>query len=209
MKNNGQENQQGMKEEEEQENLECIVSRYSEGAKYSNKEKEPVNTFLRKYLLDVTASWMFYTPLMAEAEYFIVGLEPLQIFYSRTFASAIGAMTMRPYGMFRDWWKKKWHVTTASSRLKKFAVDTSAMLIFQIPTYSSILYAAGVAPKQIALALPPAALIGMLSGRAYGFFLDSWRSFWNRPVQQTTDQYSQVFINHHYYQWKNGERVLE
>lgn len=203
MKNNGQENQQGMKEEEEeQENLECIVSHYCQ------KYKELVHRFFKKYWIDVTASWTFYTPVMAEAEYFIAGLEPRQIFYSRTFAAAIGAITMRPYGMFRDWWKKKWQITKESSPFKKFVVDTSAMLIFQIPTYSTILYSAGASPKEIAVALPPAALIGIFSGRPYGTFRDAWSDFWNMPIPLTTDQYSHVFINHHYYQWKNGERAF-
>lgn len=197
MKNIRQEEQEEMKEVP---NLEHIISSYYQ------KYKEPVHTFLKKYLIDVTASWTFYIPVMAEAEYFIIGLEPLQVFYSRTFATAIGAITMRPYGVFREWWKKKWQVTKESSPFKKFVVDTSAMLIFQIPTYSTILYSVGASPKEIAVALPPAALIGIFSGRPYGTFRDAWSDFWNMPIPLTTDNYSRVFVNHRYYQWKNGER---
>lgn len=197
MKNIRQEEQEEMKEVP---NLEHIISSYYQ------KYKEPVHTFFKKYLIDVTASWTFYIPVMAEAEYFIIGLEPLQVFYSRTFATAIGAITMRPYGVFREWWKKKWQITKESSPFKKFVVDTSAMLIFQIPTYSTILYSVGESPKEIAVALPPAALIGIFSGRPYGTFRDAWSDFWTMPIPLTTDHYSRVFVNHCYYQWKNGER---
>ncbi len=176
---------------------------------YYQKYEPPVKRALKNYIVDVTASWTFYTPIMAEVECFFVGLEPYQIGYSRASAAAIGAITMRPYGKFRNWWKKKWHVTAKSSQRKNFLVDTSAMLIFQIPTYSTILYFfADASPKQIALALPTAAIIGVFSGRPYGAFLDTWRDFWNSPAQSPTDHYARVFTNHNYYVWRNGERIF-
>lgn len=130
---------------------------------------------LRNYVVDTTAALGFYTPLMASAEYFVAGMEPEKVLKSRLMAAAYHAIMMRPYGKFRQWWADYWHADHTSHPLKKFAVDTSATILFQVPAYSTILYLAGASLKEVLVALPVGLTIGALSGRPFGYVLDKWR----------------------------------
>ena len=100
-------------------------------------------SFIRKYTVDTTAAWMFYTPIMASIEKFIAGMDNKEVLKSRLFAAAYHAIFMRPYGKFREWYAKKWKADPDSSRFKKFLVDTSAMILVQTPSYSAILLLSG------------------------------------------------------------------
>ncbi len=137
----------------------------------------------KKYIVDTTAGWAFYTPLIGMSEYLIAGMENEAILKSRLSAMAVHAVIMRPYAKFREYWAKKWNVDNESSKLKKFLVDTSAMILVQTPVYTSILYNAGASPEEMLKALPAGLAIGALSGRPYGYFLDKWRKIYGeKPV---------------------------
>ncbi len=129
----------------------------------------------RNYVVDMTAAWGFYTPLMASVEYFAAGMESEKVLKSRLMAAAYHAVLMRPYGKFRQWWADYWNVDYTSHPLKKFAIDTSAMIIFQVPSYSGILYLAGASLNEVLVALPVGLTVGVLSGRPFGYVLDKWR----------------------------------
>lgn len=132
-------------------------------------------TSAKNYCIDTTAGWMFYTPLMAASEYLIAGMEGEKVLRSRIYAAGVHALVMRPFGKFREWWAKKWKTDETSSWKRKLFVDTSANVMFQVPVYSAILYHSGATIKEIAYALPVGLLIGTLSGRPYGYFLDKCR----------------------------------
>ena len=91
------------------------------------------NTFLnsaKEYLVDTSASVTFYTPLMASMEYLVADMEPNEVLASRVAAAGLHLVTSRLYGKFREWYADKWDANSESSRLKKFGVDTSAILLF-------------------------------------------------------------------------------
>lgn len=134
----------------------------------------------KRYLVDTSAGWLFYTPVMAASEYFIAGMDGGEIGEARLAGALVQAAVMRPYGRFRDYWKSTWNVTPESSRMKKFLVDTTATLLFQTPVYAGILYASGASLREIAVALPTGLAVSAASGRPYGCVIDRWRKVWEK-----------------------------
>ena len=43
---------------------------------------------IKNYLVDTTAAWLFYTPVMASVEYFVAGMEPKEVAKSRLLSIA-------------------------------------------------------------------------------------------------------------------------
>ena len=145
--------------------------------------RDGIKREIRPYLVDTSAALSFYTPLMASSEAFIAGMSPEQVLKSRLYAAVYHSIFMRPYGKFREFWARTLKANPDSSRLKKFLVDTSAMILIQTPVYSGILLLTGTDPKKILVALPAGLAIGASSGRPYGYFLDRWRKLWGtKPV---------------------------
>ncbi len=134
----------------------------------------------KDYLVDTSASWVFYTPLMALEEAAIAGMEPNEVIKSRLAGIAVQSLVMRPYGKFRQGWANYWGANESSSKLKKTLIDTSSSVLYQLPVYSSILALAGASFDEICVALPLGLVIGITSGRPYGYFLDKWRKTWKR-----------------------------
>ena len=135
---------------------------------------------IKDYLVDTSAAWMFYTPVMAASEYFVAGMASKEVAKSRLMAMAVNAVVMRPYGKLRQNWADYWNADAHSSTLKKFAVDTSYSVLFQIPVYSSILFASGASFKESCAALPAGLVVGAIVGRPYGYWLDTWRNLLGR-----------------------------
>ena len=154
--------------------LEANVSTTSPSPQITNHMPSP----LVHYLIDTTASWTFYIPLMASIEYGIAGMEPEKVLKSRLISMAAHALIARPYGKFREYYAQIWQADPASSQLKKVVVDTSATILFQAPVYSTLLYLAGASFKQGVIALTTGLAVGAASGRLYGFYLDYWRKKW-------------------------------
>lgn len=133
---------------------------------------------IKNYFIDITASITFYTPIMAPMEYFIADMSGEEVLKSRSSAIGIAFLAARPNGIFREWWARKWNATPESSRIKKILVDTSSLMVFQIPTYITILTISGASLSEIVVALPTGLAIGVTAGRPYGYFLDKWRKLW-------------------------------
>ncbi len=127
------------------------------------------------YLTDTSAALIFYNPPFAASEYFVGGLEPEEILSTRIGMSIAALFISRPYGRFREYWTKRCKTNPDSSRLRKFVTDVSGNLIFYTPIYSTIMWANGVSPEEIALALPAGITTATIMGRPYGWFLDKWR----------------------------------
>lgn len=145
-------------------------------------EYEPATTTrkdspLRNYVVDTTAAWLYWTPLMTVTET-ISGMESEEIFKSRLMSLCVHAFLGRPNGMFRQYWANTWNADAESSPLKKFAVDTSAQVCFQVPIYSTMLYFSGASFKEGITALTTGVAVGILSGRGFGYVQDKWRKLW-------------------------------
>jgi hypothetical protein len=136
---------------------------------------------LKDYLVDTSAIISFYTPLMASVE-FSAGMDLQEVSYSRLYSMMFHSAFGRPYGKYRDWFANKFNTNKDSSKTKKFMVDTSALMLWQIPNYSLILYASGASLEEITLALPLGLTVGAISGRPYGYFLDKWRTYFGRKT---------------------------
>lgn len=145
------------------------------------KDKNHITEVLKDYLVDTSASLMFYTPLMASAEV-IAGMDSKEVIASRLSAIGVHALVMRPYGKFRKKWANYFNADGDSSRLKKFAVDASSLFLYQIPVYSTILYSSGASLEEASVALPIGLGIGLATGRPYGYFLDKWRKTYGRET---------------------------
>ncbi len=152
----------------------------------SNATVASFGGIVHRYLVDTTAGWLFYTPLMVISEYGIAGMSGEEVLQSRLYAAAVHAVIMRPYGKYREWWATTWKADAHSTPLKKAVVDTTASILFQLPLYSGILYASGASWKEIAVALPAGLAIGTISGRPFGYALDKWRKMWGaKPTLET------------------------
>lgn len=139
--------------------------------------------FFKRYFIDTSAAWVFYAPIMGCTEYFVVGMGSGEVVKSRVFSACVQAVSMRPYGMFREWWAHYWAADLKSSRVRKLSVEVSAMLMQQVPLYSLTLYCSGASWQEIGTALPVGICIGAVSARPYGYFLDNWRKLWGaKPV---------------------------
>jgi len=143
---------------------------------YASLAKKTV-TQIKQYAIDTSASIAFYTPLLASSEYFIAGMSTDKVFQSRLYAAGIHALTTRIYGKIREQWANTWHADPSSTWQKKLFVDSSISVLFQIPVYSTILYASGASSEEIITALPSGLLIGLTFGRGFGYFLDTWRGW--------------------------------
>ncbi len=136
---------------------------------------------LEEYLIDTSAIISFYTPLMASIEV-SSGMSFDEVCRSRMYSILFHTFAGRTYGKFRSYYAQQWNANSESSQMRKLFIDTSALVLFQIPNYSLILYASGASLEEITVALPAGLTVGALSGRPYGFFLDRWRTFWGKKA---------------------------
>ncbi len=137
---------------------------------------------LRGYLIDTSASWLYWTPVMAAVE-FGTGLSSKQVFYSRAIGLLTSVVLARPLGKFREYWSEQCKTDSDSSWIRKYVTDTAGWCL-QVPLYSLQLYISGVTSlenviKSLAGGLGTTAVLG----RPYGYFLDFWRKkFGAKPV---------------------------
>jgi len=113
-------------------------------------------------------------------------METKQILYSRAIATGIHFTIAKPYAMFREKVASWIGADYSSSSLRKYAVDTAAMIVTSLPTYSIQLYLAGAPLKAMAVALPSALLTWSVIGRPFGRWQDWWRKQWG--VKPTLDE---------------------
>lgn len=155
--------------------LEELLSNNSESQELSLKDKLIHHS--KYFVVDGSASVLFYTPFMTATEY-ISGMESDEILTSRTIGGATAFMTGYAYSIFRQWWAKTFKTDAQSTELKKLVIDTTVAMASMIPFYAPMLYVAGASPKEMMYALLTGSAVGAASGRAYGYVLDRWRQFW-------------------------------
>ncbi len=165
----------------EERDLESKLELEGAGLESQLVSTKPVSPFAN-YLVDTTAAWLYWTPVMTLTET-LSGMESKEILKSRLMSIALHTFVGRPYGLFRQYWANLWNADASSSRLKKIMVDTSAQICFQVPTYSTILYFSGASLKEGVAALVTGLTVGTLSGRPFGYVQDKWRKLWGaRPT---------------------------
>ena len=140
------------------------------------------NSKLRNYLVNTTASWLYWTPIMTATEC-ISGLELDEVINSRLTSLVIGAVVAHPHGLFRKYWSDALNITPQSRQFSKYIADTTATWCFQIPLYSLQLYCSGTSFKEGLTAFGIGLAASAILGRPYGIFQDSWRKLWGtKPV---------------------------
>ncbi len=151
----------------------------------SDLSSTPSYSHWKDYLVNASATSLFFTPLFGAIEYFS-GMESKQILYSRAIATGIHFTIAKPYAAFRQKVASWMGADYSSSQLRKYAVDTAAMIMISLPTYSAQLYLAGAPLKAMAVALPSALLTWSVIGRPFGRWQDWWRKQWG--VKPTLDK---------------------
>lgn len=134
---------------------------------------------IRKYLVDTSASMTFFMPLSATIEHYAAHIDGDHTVRTREGSFVAQLLLGRPYGMFRDWWKKRWNVTESSHWFRKHAVDSSARVLYGVVVYPFVLGAAGVPFEQAKKAYVIGLSVSVIAGVPYGSFLDWWRKRWH------------------------------
>jgi len=138
---------------------------------------------IKNYAVDTSASLLYANTVFGAGEYFIGGMEPEEIMKTRLGMSLLGLVVYRPFGKFRDAWVKLLRTNQGSSKLRKFATDVSANIVFFAPIYTGVAYLAGASPDEIGASLSSGILTVTITGRPYGWFLDRWRKMFGvRPA---------------------------
>ncbi len=167
----------GLESRFEPESTNPIEASLESGLPNSLTQTDPA-PFWKKYIVDVSAGWMFYTPLMAGIEKYVAGMESEEVLKSRLFAAGVHAIVMRPLGKIREFVAKNiWKADANSHWLKKAASDTTAVLVTQTPAYLAILAAVGTSPDEMYKALPFGLALGASTGRIFGKVQDKWRRY--------------------------------
>lgn len=136
----------------------------------------------QEYLVNTSASLIFYNPANALTEHFFGHKTPEEIIYLRLFGSAFGLVNGSLYAGLRKRWAQLFSANEQSSRLKKWLVESSASGLFGLMTYPIILNVAEkVFPAQQNLdsnnlsAIATAVGFAAISGIPFGYILDKWR----------------------------------
>lgn len=107
-------------------------------------------------------------------EIFISGMTFEQSLSSRLVSIPVNILIAWPYGIYRDAFIRQAKRLSIGSWAKNLA-DVLAYVTFQSPVYAAILLFVGADWPQIVAAVSSNALISMLMGAAYGYFLDYCR----------------------------------
>ncbi len=146
------------------------------------KEYVSNRQFWKDYAIDVTASWMFWTPAMASVE-LLAGMTSEEITGLRKAGIVAQAIIMRPYEKIRERIADYWKVTNENPLWQRIGVELATMFLVSIPTYTAMLYSAEITFKKSVFAslLNPAA--SLLLAMPYGFINEKWARLWGRkPV---------------------------
>jgi hypothetical protein len=145
----------------------------------SISRRQYLRNVVTNYLVDTSAGIIYFAPPMALIEY-AAGMDTPEVLKARAFAAGSHMLITRPYGKFREWWAKYWGADAESSHLKKFVVDTSALIMIATPLYATALSVAGASLKEGSIALPIGITFGVFSGRPFGWWMDKWRKLWKK-----------------------------
>ncbi len=130
----------------------------------------------KEYLVNTSASLIFYNPANAFTEYFFGGMTLNQVWHTREVGSTVGLVSGYLYAGFRKRLAKILSVNEESSQLKKGLTEISAAGIFALLTYPIVLKFSEQPPNYLA-ALSSTTTFAMASAIPYGYYLDKWRNF--------------------------------
>lgn len=124
---------------------------------------------LRSFAADTLALVIFFTIVSGLNERFIAGMGWSEVAFSRSIGAPLMVLTARPYGFWRDWFLK---ITSPASPTATLAMDSIALLAFQVPIYVFIIFASGARGMGIVTGALGFAVLMLVLGRPYGLWLE-------------------------------------
>lgn len=124
---------------------------------------------LRSFAADTIALVIFFTIVSGLNERFIAGMSWSEVALSRSIGAPLMVLTARPYGFWRDWFLK---ITSPASPTATLAMDSIALLAFQVPIYVFIIFASGARGTGIVTGALGFAVLMLVLGRPYGLWLE-------------------------------------
>lgn len=138
------------------------------------KTSRLVNNRGYKFCVDAVAMNVFSLSY-AINERFIAGMSWEDTGKARLAAAVGNTITGRPYGIYRDYMMRIFHVTEKSSWLKKYLADVFIFATGQTPLYILYLAAAGADMPQMIRGATFLTLVAPLTGRPQGITYEHCR----------------------------------
>lgn len=124
---------------------------------------------MKPFVIDTTATIVFFTVIAGLTELFIAGMHPQQVLIARLIMIPVMVVTGRPYGLWRDWLFAR---IAPQTRVSQIIVDIVAFIAFQVPVYVGTLVIAGASWAEISAAVAASIVFMILLSRPFGLFLD-------------------------------------
>ncbi|MBS6741408.1 L-alanine exporter AlaE [Phytobacter diazotrophicus] len=138
---------------------------------------------LRHAVADTFAMVVYCSVVNMLIEIFLSGMTFEQSLSSRLVAIPVNIIIAWPYGLYRDAIMRYAHRISPKSGMRTLA-DVVAYVTFQSPVYVAILLTVGADWHQIVAAVSSNAVLSMLMGALYGYFLDYCRRLFGVSFQQ-------------------------
>ena len=138
---------------------------------------------LRHAVADTFAMVVYCSVVNMLIEIFLSGMTFEQSLSSRLVAIPVNIIIAWPYGLYRDAIMRYARRISPKSGMRTLA-DVVAYVAFQSPVYVAILLTVGADWHQIVAAVSSNAVLSMLMGALYGYFLDYCRRLFGVSFQQ-------------------------
>ena len=138
---------------------------------------------LRHAVADTFAMVVYGSVVNMLIEIFLSGMTFEQSLSSRLVAIPVNIIIAWPYGLYRDAIMRYARRISPKSGMRTLA-DVVAYVTFQSPVYVAILLTVGADWHQIVAAVSSNAVLSMLMGALYGYFLDYCRRLFGVSFQQ-------------------------
>lgn len=131
----------------------------------------------RSFIADTTALILFFTTTGIINERFVAQMSWEEVLHARLLGALLMIPVGRPYGLWRDWMMKRATV----SRVSQLFWDSLALLSFQVPIYAAIIAVSGASGTGLLYGIAGAAIMMLVLGRPYGWFLNRVRHLYGLP----------------------------
>ncbi|MCL5501915.1 L-alanine exporter [Phytobacter palmae] len=138
---------------------------------------------LRHAVADTFAMVVYCSVVNMLIEIFLSGMTFEQSLSSRLVAIPVNIIIAWPYGLYRDAIMRYARRISPKSGMRTLA-DVVAYVTFQSPVYVAILLTVGADWHQIVAAVSSNAVLSMMMGALYGYFLDYCRRLFGVSFQQ-------------------------
>lgn len=138
---------------------------------------------LRHAVADTFAMVVYCSVVNMLIEIFLSGMTFEQSLSSRLVAIPVNIIIAWPYGLYRDAVMRYARRISPKSGMRTLA-DVVAYVTFQSPVYVAILLTVGADWHQIIAAVSSNAVLSMVMGALYGYFLDYCRRLFGVSFQQ-------------------------